>query len=329
MNQGEKRWSYEAVPADATRLFRMSWQLEEWLRLMVYVELSAACDDWQERVARHVRRWPPDSLEADKRLHHMATPHQGALSYLSFGELWAVIADVLNWSLFEPYLPPKENVTARIGEIKAIRNRVAHCRSPHENDPQRMDLFLRDLDPGVRRFCSRYTVPVQHPADDQVASQLSVAWEKLGHATELFNPQVGWLYAPGDRRIRPTMGAQLEYLVHPSGNGLVYKLTLRATGAQSFRVASFLESTVKLHTHVIHIIAESDAATVTISARKGPADVLALVCEFLQAGRDSVWPGDRSDIDRIQGQWPEYVLMPNHPLALFTEDYHGMTLDLS
>jgi hypothetical protein len=50
----------------------------------------------------------------------MATPHQAALSYLTFGQLWSVISDVANWPLFEPYFPPKSNVEVKIEEVKAF-----------------------------------------------------------------------------------------------------------------------------------------------------------------------------------------------------------------
>src|SRR4051812_11422530 len=36
-----EEWTYEPVPHSAVRLFRMSWQLETWLRTLVYVELRA------------------------------------------------------------------------------------------------------------------------------------------------------------------------------------------------------------------------------------------------------------------------------------------------
>src|SRR5262245_56862843 len=145
-------WTYEPVPKSAVRLFRMCWQLETWLRMLVYVELRAARLDWEQPIKKHIRDWPPHSLERDKRLHHMATHHQATLSYLTFGQLWDMIADTDNWSLFAPYFPPKENAEIRVEEVKAIRNRVAHFRDPHAQDAARLELFLRDMEAGIRRF---------------------------------------------------------------------------------------------------------------------------------------------------------------------------------
>ena len=100
---------------------------------MVYVEIRATVEDWRARLQRSVRNWPPQSRDSDKRLHHMATSHEDELSYLTLGELWRIVTAEENWPLFEDYFPPAQNVLARIDEIKTIRNRIAHCRRPHQN----------------------------------------------------------------------------------------------------------------------------------------------------------------------------------------------------
>ncbi|MGL4462102.1 MAG: hypothetical protein ACRC1K_08105, partial [Planctomycetia bacterium] len=83
----KSKWRYESVPSDAVKLYRLCWQLEKWLRLMVYVELKADRPDWDASIREKVKTWPPSALDNDKRLHHMATYHQSVLSYLTFGEL--------------------------------------------------------------------------------------------------------------------------------------------------------------------------------------------------------------------------------------------------
>jgi len=45
---------------------------------------------------------------AGKRLHHMATHHQSALSYLSFGQLWVVISATENWLGYVRPIPPAQ-----------------------------------------------------------------------------------------------------------------------------------------------------------------------------------------------------------------------------
>jgi hypothetical protein len=244
-------WEYEAVPPPAVRLFRMSWQLEAWLRQIVYVELRAADSNWERRIANlpKVDRFK----ERDKSLHHMATPHQSRLLYLTLNDLWGLISDDDNWELFEHYFPPKDNVIARIYEIMAIRNRVAHSREPHTNDIARMELFLRDLEPGIRRFCVRYNV-TDHPVRrDGVAERLEAEWQRIGHNTDLFVPTAGWLCA-----LKPSakLGSKLERLTHPSDDGygdassMIYRLTvlgIKGMAARCWRVRQIYSTFSREH----------------------------------------------------------------------------------
>jgi len=120
-----------SIPADSLRIYARLWELETWLREMVYVELKSS----------HGTGWAAnlkpvgDKLLRDKRLIHMATPQRGPLGYLTLGELWEVMSSATNWSLFQCYFPPKHLVEARLTtELLQIRNRVAHCRTPHTDD---------------------------------------------------------------------------------------------------------------------------------------------------------------------------------------------------
>lgn len=327
-------WSYEAVPSSAQRLYRLCWQLETWLRTIVYVELRAARLDWESPIQKHINDWPPRSLENDKRLHHMATPHQAALSYLTFGQLWSVIADSGNWSLFESYFPPKKNTDARIEEVKAIRNRVAHFRDPHPNDVDRLTLFIRDLDPGIRRFCSRYTTSyVPHDAtDDLVSCVLEEDWEKNSYGTELSRPN-GWLYAPEPHRRRPLMNAALEMLTHKnyergSAASVVYALNIFGR-QERLDTIGFIESTRNLHEHIIHIMLSSmfDELRVTIPAIHGPAKTADLIRRFLEAGLTCSRNSTFRPVLRDQLEWPEYVLWPDHILTFFRDDSRQPLLD--
>lgn len=330
----DDEWNYEPVPSSAQRLYRMCWQLETWLRTIVYVELRAARVDWESPIQKHVNDWPPRSLSSDKRLHHMATPHQAALSYLTFGQLWSVIADRDIWPLFEPYCPPKNNTDARIEEVKAIRNRVAHFREPHHNDVDRLALFIRDLDPGIRRFCSRYTtgkVPKDAP-DDLVSSELAADWEHDGYGIELMRPN-GWLYAPEPHRMHPLMNAGLAMLTHKkyeqgSTAGVVYALNIH--GKQDrLDTVGFFESTRNLHGHIIHIMLSrmSNELTVTIPAIHGPTETADLISKFLQAGLNCSRGSSWRPVIRDQLEWPEYVLWPDHLLTFYDDDIKQPILD--
>jgi hypothetical protein len=174
---------YEPVPSAAVRLFRMSWQLEMWLREITYVELRASRLNWNDLLSAQTRT----KLASDKKLSHMATGHESELSYLSFGQLCDLLK--ANWDLWSEYFPPLENVGPRLEEVKTIRNRVAHCRRPHENDERRLELFLRDLDPGIHKFCLRYTSTAYPNETDPVATSIAAKWPEHGYATELFSSE--------------------------------------------------------------------------------------------------------------------------------------------
>ncbi len=264
----------------------------------------------------------------------MATPHQAALSYLTFGQLWSVISDSANWPLFEPYFPPKNNTDARIEEVKAIRNRIAHFREPHHNDVDRLALFLRDLDPGIRRFCSRYAtgkVP-KDAADDLVSAELEASWEHNGYGIELKRPN-GWLYAPEPHRWHPLMNAGLAMLTHKryergSTTGVVYALTIHGKH-DCLDIIGFYESTRQLHGEIIHIMLSRSTAevTVTVPAIRGPAETADLIFSFLSAGLNCSRGPSGRPVVRDQLEWPEYVLWPDHLLTFYCDDIQQPVLD--
>jgi len=332
-----QQWTYEPVPPSAVRLFRMSWQLETWLRMLVYVELRAARQDWEQPIQKHVQGWPPRSLQSDKRLHHMATPHQAALSYLTFGELWDVISDADNWPLFAPYFPPKENADVRVKEVKTIRNRVAHFRQPHPQDAARLELFLRDMEAGIRRFCSRYTIGKRprDPADDPVTKRLAESWEHIGYGIELWRPNGDWLYAPPPNTQRPLLNAHLELLTHASyARGslerTIYRITTSAPLSGRIDAVGFFEQTKSIHTDIIHILLCMDnRLAVTIPAVHGIERMVELIATVLSASLNSARSQTGRSLDRARLEWPEYVLWPDHMLTLFCEECQEPVLDLT
>jgi hypothetical protein len=326
-------WRYEPVPKPAVRLFRMAWQLESWLRTLVYVELRASRVDWEEPIKQAVNNWPPSALTRDKNLHHMATPHQAALSYLTFGQLWSVISHTDQWPLFEPYFPPKDNTFVRIDEVKAIRNRVAHFREPHPQDVARMELFIRDMEPGIRAFCERYCTGKvsRDPADDLITQHLEKSWEQVGYGIELKTPN-GWLYAPREHRQQPLMNATLDLLTHKKFTkgdlaGVIYRV--RFGFRDGYDTLGIVESTKGLHKDIIHILLSShDAPSVTIPAIHGVETTTHIVVSFLSAGLNNRWGHRARNLDRAKLNWPEYILWPNHMLTFFDEDMTEPVLDI-
>lgn len=334
-NLSTDQWNYEAIPNSAQHLYRMTWQLESWMRTITYVELRAANTQWEDSIKKHFNKWPPYSQESDKELYHMATPHQLALSYISFAELWKIIIDKDTWPLFEPYFPPRDNTLARIEEIKTIRNRVGHFREPHRHDESRMTLFMQDMNPGIRRFCSRYTTG-KVSEKDPVVELLEESWPHAGYGTEMLCLENKWLYAPKPHTTAPLFHGCLQLMSHKKYNrgsfeGLIYMLTISPPAARDrqFNVSEFLEATRPLHKNIIHILVKpGDQVSITIPAISGINNTVELICTLLQIGLNCSRSFPLKSLDSIRSEWPEYVLWPNNILSFYSDDISEPILDL-
>jgi hypothetical protein len=139
------------LPERVLHTYARLWQLETWLRRLVYVELRARFGDgWKS----HVGNWE-NPMGADKRLSHMPTPEDDPLSYTQLSGLCKIISGP-HWDMFSAVLPPKSIWEGKLEEIKQIRHRVAHFRLGHEGDLARVLQLLRDLDKGFWTFCTSY-----------------------------------------------------------------------------------------------------------------------------------------------------------------------------
>ncbi|MFM0141271.1 Swt1 family HEPN domain-containing protein [Paraburkholderia sp. RL18-085-BIA-A] len=138
-------WSTSGMPAAALALYSRWWQLETWLRSLVYLELrSAKGSAWADVLPVT----SADRQQKDEEYRHMRTPDaQDQLAYLDAGPLLQLTLD--QWLLFRLYLPTQKIWAGRIEELKAIRNRIGHCRKPHGDDLDRLEQTLRDLDGGA------------------------------------------------------------------------------------------------------------------------------------------------------------------------------------
>lgn len=138
-------WNNSRMPAAASALYSRWWQLETWLRSLVYLELrSAKGSAWADELPIA----SADRQQKDEEYRHMRTPDaQDRLAYLDAGPLLQLTLD--QWSLFRSYLPTQKIWAGRIEELKAIRNRIGHCRRPHGDDLDRLEQMLRDLEGGA------------------------------------------------------------------------------------------------------------------------------------------------------------------------------------
>jgi hypothetical protein len=163
---------------DSTALYARWWQLETWLRSLVYLEQSA----------RDGRRWAetlPSAAEQreqrDARSNvYMASPDaQARLAYLDASPLLnEVLLD--NWDLYREALIDDANVwRGRVIELLKIRHRIGHCRRPHVDDLMRVEQTLRDLEPGAFRAVTAYNR--QQQPDSELDDPVVAAWCRGEH----------------------------------------------------------------------------------------------------------------------------------------------------
>ena len=316
------------VPKDAVHLYKMMWQFEKWLRLIVYVELYARDKNWEEAIKKHVNDWPPRSIEGDKKFTHMVTVHKSAISYLSLGELWEVISDKKNWDLYEKYFPPKDNTDARIKEIKNIRNRIMHFREPHENDVARMSLFLKDFESGVRLFCQSFTRKCYTDKEDALVKLLADHWDSIGYGVELHHFNNGYLYAPQPHRMNPKIHATLNLFRRPwmgkSGPGFLYEISISSLREIGYELdfEEMLRATEDVFDKCIYIsICGNGSFSALFPAHLGVETNFTTIATILSAGvncRDRPKFRDH-EIEKLSRLTPENVLWPDNPLFWYDD----------
>lgn len=134
------------VPPDASALHARWWQIETWVRELLYVELrSAYGPSWGDHVPNPAEKRKTD----DEELGYMPTPDaEHRLAYLNPSPLFELAAqhwEQVGYALIDPV----ENWQSRKRELIKIRHRIGHCRRPHRDDLARLEQALRDLERGA------------------------------------------------------------------------------------------------------------------------------------------------------------------------------------
>jgi hypothetical protein len=139
------------MPSTSAALYTRWWQLETWLRQLVYVELRARDGAaWTDVVKAAEGRQKQDAAYT-----HMSGPdNENPLAYLDYSQLIKIIDD--NWNLFEYALIERDAWKGRQSELKRIRHRIGHVRAPHGDDLARLEQTLRDLELGAFKALASY-----------------------------------------------------------------------------------------------------------------------------------------------------------------------------
>lgn len=318
------------LPEQVLQTYARLWQLETWLRRMVYVELRAHLgDDWKSKVKLEQAQL---AQKADKALVHMPTPEEDPLSYVQLSELCRVVSE--NRPLFDPFLPPAVVWEGRIKEISQVRHRVAHFRQGNERDLDRVVHLLRDLDNGFWKFITSYN-DLRHvlPQDgDPVFAHflpldlipfVEVAPREWVQAGSI--PHDAWFGVSVAATVRP-WAKWTEPVAGHDGIFFDFCIYLRGSRCRYFDYQNWLENTRHLHEHVAHICLEdgADRIRVTIAAILGEQRVIAVLDDMIDKAQSSArlgeWPRHKGTIKNVADQWPEYVLEPQHALTLLTGD---------
>lgn len=110
----------------------------------------------------------------DAQFHHMTSTDTGnPLAYLDYSQLGDLIEG--NWPVFEPALIRRSSWTARQDELARIRHRIGHMRRPHEDDLNRIEQTLRDLERGAFIACASYNKRV-NPSPGDNTDAVTAGW---------------------------------------------------------------------------------------------------------------------------------------------------------
>jgi hypothetical protein len=311
------------LPTNILQTYARLWQLETWLRRMVYVELRALNgDEWESVIPDAIR-----SKEADKYLTYMPTPEDSSLSYIQFSQLCDIITGQRR--LFDPFLPRHDIWEIKLKEITQIRHRVAHFRVGHHDDLARVMQLLRDLDQGFWRFCTSYNdfQAIIPASDDPVASKFlhldqfpwtdvgDGQWARIGVADPAarLGMTIQVLRRPWATSAKPIGGHE----------GFLFDVSIcvrRQTGALDYH--RLMQTTSDVHKHVVHVGLDNMAQSirVTVPAVLGADRVISIINKFYEESLSALRDLGPIVVQEFANECPEYVLGPENPLMYLSPD---------
>jgi hypothetical protein len=164
------------MDARSAALYARWWQIETWIRELIYVELRALRGkDWDSIVQDARKR-----LQRDAAFTHMSGPdNDNPLAYLDYSQLLTIIAE--HWDVLGYALLDRESWDGRQHELKQIRHRIGHLRRPHEDDLNRLEQTLRDLERGAFIALASYNDRWQ-PNSERHKDPVTQGWVLGRHA---------------------------------------------------------------------------------------------------------------------------------------------------
>jgi len=287
------------VPPHAIGFYGRWWQLEDWLREVVYVELRAKHGEgWTNHLEGHA----PKRVASDEANAYMASADAGELlAYADVSDLFRLIED--QWELFSPLLPPRRRWEGTSDELRELRNRNAHCRRPHRDDLARIEQTLRDLEAGAWRFYSSYLdTRAVHKSRDPVARawlgrQHETAARLLDHAERQYDVRFRLGYS-----VRPWATAPDANAI--SGSEGVLWHARWVIGGRDLNVAELWTEVARcppVCELLVHLLVDMGSVTATFAAVDDPANIADAIGDIF----DDVLTTSRPSVLRVPIESPE------------------------
>jgi hypothetical protein len=266
------------IPWRSLALYARWWQLETWLRELVYVELRARHGTaWGDQVKAARGRQTEDAAF----LHMSGADTENLLAYLDYSQLLDLIDR--NWGIFAYALLEKRSWIGRQEELKRIRHRIGHVRRAHVDDLNRIEQTLRDLELGAFRACSSYNRQAMPDSDDD--HPIVKGWIREEH------PDAERLIDHADRnydtrlRVRVSKrpwGGWQDTLA--GSTGLLWHADFYVTGNRGIDVRKLWNEIAPIHPLIVHLLVEPWEARFTFSG----VDDGSLVADAIGRSFDSV-----------------------------------------
>lgn len=314
------------IDSNSLILYARLWQLEKWLREMVYLELKT----------KKGKNWfnfnkTKNTYDTDKSIKHIPSANDNPLSFTTFPELIKLIDN--NWDLFSEYLPQQHIWAVKLEEIVHIRNRVAHFRNGHFDDVGRLLQLMRDIDNGFWTFCTDYNhiQPILPPERDPVSKQFSEL-DPFSFKEIAPNEWARFGTAPQDLKYIVSINSIRRRWADPNIKidgtpGYIYDVEIHLRDNRKLDYSCFLTACKKYKSELLHICLDSSAASVrvTIPAILGSDLVCKVINDLILFTENSIklfMPihNNEKTIQKLSEKWPEYVLGPENPLTFLGPD---------
>lgn len=265
-------WS-NGVPPLASAIHARWWQLESWLRSLVYVELRAALGSaWVDALPEIAET----RQKVDSYFHYMATPDaQNRLAYADASALFKITLE--HWAAFSGSLLAKSVWAGRIEELRAIRNRIGHCRRPHTDDLARLEQTLRDLEAGA--FAAASAFNSQSDASEDWEDAVTKGWLRLEHEAaarliEHARRQYDTIFELRYSRRPWAAVASADRRTIAGESGYIWHAYWYFRGGRSFDLGRFWKYIDHFHDQLLLVCADSPSSiSISFAAKEDPATV--------------------------------------------------------